>query len=563
VVAGGGLAGSDLGWASTAAGAGLAGCDPGAASIQPRVLLAGSFGLVGTTGACAQAGAASARTTANANPYSTRFIVATFGFDRATSKNEFAAIMARFGGIFNHSDATEVFRGSIEAGAGPKGATDIDADPDPGQPELTAAKAAGDAAALRCAGKGCMILSCSPTADTGAPFMSDDYSSDSVTEVTTTGWLQRIGQSIVGALIGILLVIGSIILLWWNEGRAVEAIRALERGAKQLVEAQANAVDPAKEGKLIHLSGMMEAKAPARDTNFGVGADNLLRLRRTVEMFQWVEHKESHSHKNLGGSETTETTYTYRKEWTDHALDSSHFHEPGGHGNPPMPIRSATIDSQDARLGAYHVDRAVLDAVSAFTEFDPGQATSLPSGYRKTGDMLYRGEDPAAPAIGDIRIHYTAVAAQTVSVVAAQANGTLAPFSDAIGYKIGLAEAGVVPANVMFKEKAHEESVMTWILRVVGFVLMLIGFWLMGSPLGVVLGVIPLFEALAEAGAFLMALIVSVPLTLTVIAAAWIAHRPLIGVGLIVAALVLGYLLRRLHRRPAPPTSFLPAGTLR
>jgi Transmembrane protein 43 len=392
--------------------------------------------------------------------------------------------------------------------------------------------------------------------------MSDDFSSDSVTEVTTTGWLQRIGQSIVGALIGILLVIGSIILLWWNEGRAVEAIRALDRGAKQLIEAQADAVDPSKEGKLVHLSGMMETKAPARDTAFGVGAENLLRLKRTVEMFQWVEHKESHSHKNLGGSETTETTYTYRKEWNEQPTDSSHFHEPGGHGNPSMPARSATIDSQDVRLGAYHVDRAVLDAVSAFAAFDPGQATSLPAGYRKTGDMLYRGDDAAAPAIGDVRIRYTAIPAQTMSVVAAQAGGALAPYHDASGYKIGLAEPGVVPANVMFKEKAHEESVITWILRVVGFVLMLIGFWLMGSPLGVVLGVIPLFETLAEAGAFLMALIVSVPLTLIVIAAAWIAHRPLIGIGLIVAAIGLGYLLRRLHR-PAPPTSFLPAGTLR
>jgi hypothetical protein len=394
--------------------------------------------------------------------------------------------------------------------------------------------------------------------------MSDDFSSDSVTEVTTTGWLQRIGQSIVGALIGILLVIGSIILLWWNEGRAVEAIRALDRGARQLVEAQADAVDPAKDVKLVHLSGMMETKAPARDTAFGVGADNLLRLRRTVEMFQWVEHKESHSHKNLGGSETTETTYSYRKEWTDHPLDSSHFHEPGGHGNPAMPIGSATIDSQDARLGAYRVDRAVLDAVSAFTDFDPGEPASLPAGYRKTGDMLYRGDDPAAPAIGDIRVHYRAVPAQTMSVVAAQTGGTLAPFSDSGGYKIGLAEPGVVPANVMFKEKAHEESVLTWILRVVGFVAMLIGFWLMGSPLSVLVGVIPLFEDLVGIGTFLMALMIAVPLTLIVIAAAWIAHRPLIGVGLIVAGLGLGYLLRRLHRRAPPlPTSFLPAGTLR
>jgi len=391
-------------------------------------------------------------------------------------------------------------------------------------------------------------------------FMSDEYSNDSVTEVTTTGWGQRIGQSIVGALIGLLLVIGSVVLLWWNEGRAVDAIRALDRGAKQLVEAQATAVDPAKDGKLVHLSGTMETKAPVRDTVFGVGADNLLRLKRTVEMFQWVEHKESHSRKNFGGSETTETTYSYRKEWTDHPVDSSHFHEPGGHGNPSMPVRSATIDSQDVQLGAYKVDRGVLDAVSAFAGFDPGQATNLPAGYRKTGDTLYRGNDQAAPAIGDIKIRYTAVTAQTISVVAAQTGGVLAPFHDANGYKLALADAGVVPASVMFKEKAHEESVLTWILRAVGFGLMLIGFWLMGSPLGVILGVIPLLETLAEAGAFLIALIVSVPLTLLVIAAAWMAHRPLIGIGLIAGAIGLGYLLRRLHR-PAP-THFLPAGTL-
>jgi hypothetical protein len=60
--------------------------------------------------------------------------------------------------------------------------------------------------------------------------MSEEYSNDSVTEVTTTGWLQRIVQSFVGAVIGVLLVIGSIVLLWWNEGRAVAAIRALDRG---------------------------------------------------------------------------------------------------------------------------------------------------------------------------------------------------------------------------------------------------------------------------------------------------------------------------------------------
>src|SRR5712671_1713126 len=390
--------------------------------------------------------------------------------------------------------------------------------------------------------------------------MSEEFSRDSVTEVTTTGWLQRIVQSFVGAVIGVLLVIGSIVLLWWNEGRAVEAIRALDQGARQLVEANATAVDPANNNKLVHLSGAMTTPASARDTAFGVGGDDLLRLQRTVEMFQWTEQKSTRTQKNLAGSATTETTDSYRKEWSDHPVDSAHFHEAGGHRNPPMPIHSTTIDSREVHLGPYRVDRGLLEAVSAYTTYDASLATSLPADYRKSGDTLYRGGDPASPAIGDIKIRYTAVPSQTMSVVAAQAGNTLAPFSAANGYRIVLAEPGVVPATAMFREKAQEESLLTWILRAVGFVLMLVGFLLMASPLTVLLGVIPFFETLADIGAFMLALLLALPLTLIVIAAAWITHRPLIGGALIVAGLGLAYLLRRLHRarQPQPPTHFLP-----
>jgi hypothetical protein len=395
--------------------------------------------------------------------------------------------------------------------------------------------------------------------------MSDDFSGDSVTDVTAAGWLQRVGQSVIGALFGILLVIASIILLWWNEGRAVEAIRALDRGAHQVVEVKADAVDPGNDGKLVHLSGAMATKAPALDDAFGVGGGDLLRLKRKVEMFQWAEEKSTTTHKNLGGSETKETTYRYRKEWSEQPIDSSRFREDSAHRNPPMPVHSQTFDSSDARLGPYRIDRGLLDEVSAFTAFDPPQAASLPAGYRKTGDEFYRGEDQSAPAIGDIRIRYTAVPAQSISLVGAQNNGgVLAPYRGADGYRIALAEPGFVPAAAMFKDKAHEESVLTWILRAVGFVLMLIGFALIASPLSVLVGVIPLFETLVGAGAFLLALILSVPLTLIVIASAWIAHRPLIGVGLIVVAVALAFALRRLHRRPPPaPTHFLPEGMLR
>src|SRR6202043_815674 len=130
--------------------------------------------------------------------------------------------------------------------------------------------------------------------------------------------------------------------------------------------------------KLVHLSGAMTTRAPARDSAFGVGGDDLLRLKRSVEMFQWTEQKSTRSQKNLGGSETTETTYSYHKEWSDHPVDSDHFREAGGHRNPPMPIHSATIDSQDVQLGAYRVDCGLLEAVSVYTAYDASSATPCP-----------------------------------------------------------------------------------------------------------------------------------------------------------------------------------------
>ena len=118
--------------------------------------------------------------------------------------------------------------------------------------------------------------------------MSDQY-----TEVTTQGWLQRLGGSFIAALIGLLLVPLSIVVLYWNEGRAVDASRALSRGAAAIVEVNATAVDPQANGKLVHLTGTMQPTTPARDPVFGVTGDGLLRLSRSVEMYQWKETSSS------------------------------------------------------------------------------------------------------------------------------------------------------------------------------------------------------------------------------------------------------------------------------
>jgi hypothetical protein len=138
-----------------------------------------------------------------------------------------------------------------------------------------------------------------------------------------------------------------------------------------------------------------------------------------------------------------------------------------------------------------------------------------------------------------------------MTVVAALAGGDLAPFQGANGYRIALASPGTLTAGEMFREKKHEKSILTWVLRGVGFILMLVGFMLVLGPLSVLAGVLPFLEDLVEAGVFLVALSLAVPLTLITIAVAWFAHRPLIGAALIVGGVAFVFLIRRLPRASA------------
>src|ERR1700692_4267024 len=123
--------------------------------------------------------------------------------------------------------------------------------------------------------------------------------SDNFTETTTEGWGSRLGGSLVAALIGLLLVPAAVVLLYWNEGRAVDAIRALNRGAASVGEVNAATMDPGTDGRLVHVSGMLQPTTPAKDPVFGVTGDGLVRLSRTVEMYQWEEETSTKSQQNV------------------------------------------------------------------------------------------------------------------------------------------------------------------------------------------------------------------------------------------------------------------------
>jgi hypothetical protein len=61
--------------------------------------------------------------------------------------------------------------------------------------------------------------------------------------------------------------------------------------------------------------------------------------------------------------------------------------------------------------------------------------------------------------------------------------------------------------------------------------------------------VLPFLESFVGAGTIVAALTLAVPITLTTIALAWIAHRPIIGGTLLAGAAVTLTALRWLHPR--------------
>lgn len=143
--------------------------------------------------------------------------------------------------------------------------------------------------------------------------------------------------------------------------------------------------------------------------------------------------------------------------------------------------------------------------------------------------------------------------------MALQSGDGLTPYHGPNGRTIDLVRTGVHGADAMFQQAKADENLFTWILRGVGFLLMLFGVVFMASPLAWLASILPFLEGIVNAAAFGIGLIVATPLTLLTIALSWLAFRPLIGGGLLVAAVVLSVVIRRLVPRRRPAASALAA----
>ena len=424
------------------------------------------------------------------------------------------------------------------------------------------------------------------------------------TYVTEESWFSRIGGAFKGILVGGLLTVVSVPILFWNEGRAVRTAKGLKEGAKVVVDIQPDKVDPANDGKFVHTGGETTTDEVLRDEEFKVEY-NGVRLVRHVEMFQWHEDVERKKKKKLGGGTRTTTTYSYHKDWASRVISSSDFDEASTHVNPSdMLFSGQSQQAKTVMLGEFRLSSSLIGMIGGSEKLElseanipervagatnirhdgPGGAARLYVSRASVGSatpnaLLEQPEPPVnadrpelidieaqqqdttpvnavaqasssqettEPQIGDVRVWFTATPVTTVSLLSQQSGDSFQPYETEFNTTINVLREGTFTADEMIKQQEAANRTLTWILRFAGTAVMFVGLMLVFRPLAVLADVLPFAGTLVGFGSAIVAGLLTIAGSMTVIGIAWVFYRPVLGVTLLaIAGVAIFFVFRR------------------
>lgn len=361
------------------------------------------------------------------------------------------------------------------------------------------------------------------------------------------GFLERLSETAGGMVVGVGVFILSFYVLFTNEGRALQTAKSLDEGLSQVVSLHPYS-SPADHNnhRLVHLSAPLRTSQPLHDPNYMV-AVQAVKLKRQVEMYQWVEYQES---KDIveDGETKSETTYTYNTEWKSEVVNSRNFDKEIGHINPSaMAVESVTVVAPNAFVGPFTLSKGLVDKIDNF------QTLSLnglppPAFLTIDEDYFYHTQYPRRPEVGDVRVSFSYAGlsgegsypgpAQTVSVVAMQRDENLVPFKTQSGDTLEILYLQELSAEEVFEKEHRHNTMLTWALRAGGWGLMFLGVSLTIRIVHTLVDWIPILRELVSLGLKVFALYISCSFSLLTIAAGWLFYRPLLAVALAAAAFV-------------------------
>lgn len=361
-------------------------------------------------------------------------------------------------------------------------------------------------------------------------------------EPATGSWKHRLRVSFSRILFGILLGIGGLGVLAWNEIRQVSSYLSRHELRNRVVPVRADAVSEVHEGKPVYMTGMLETVSRLEDPTFHIQR-TAIALRRTVEMYQ-----------RRGTPSSSDAPAPYDAVWSDRLLPPPQG-TPAGEAPPPetLPFANWQDRAEVVTLGSFTLSGDLLPLLTFFEPVVPRDA-ALPDGFRLAGPTLYRGADPDSPEIGDVRIRLEEVKPGPVSVIAGQQGSRLIPWPASSGARVALILPGFLELEDMLDPVRQEAPVQAWTLRISGGLLTAFGMYLVLQSLVDRENRIPLLGSLAGIGPGGTALLMALTGMLLLLSLTWITVRPLVGSLLLVgvAGLTVFHFWRQRHLPESP-----------
>ncbi|KAM6214675.1 transmembrane protein 43 [Rhynchocyon petersi] len=351
------------------------------------------------------------------------------------------------------------------------------------------------------------------------------------------GFLERLSETSGGMFVGLMTFLLSFYIIFTNEGRALKTATSLAEGLSLVVSPDSiHTVAPENEGRLVHIIGALQTSKLLSDPNYGVHIP-AVKLRRQVEMFQWVETEESREYTEDGQTKT-ETRYSYNTEWRSEIVNSKNFDREIGHKNPSaMAVESFTATAPFVQIGRFFLSAGLIEKVDNFKPLSLAKLEDPHVDIIRRGDFFYHSENPKYPEVGDLRVSFSYAGlsgndpnlgpAHVVTVVARQRGDQLVPYSTKSGDTLLLLHHGDFSAEEVFQREQKSNSMKTWGLRATGWMAMFMGLNLMTRILYTLVDWFPVLRDLVNIGLKAFAFCVATSLTLLTVAAGWLFFRPL------------------------------------
>ncbi|HHX58609.1 MAG TPA: hypothetical protein GX706_02485 [Candidatus Moranbacteria bacterium] len=350
--------------------------------------------------------------------------------------------------------------------------------------------------------------------------------SEKFTSTKKVNYGSRLKNSIGGIIFGPLMVIVAAGLLYWNEGRV-----DLSNIAKQstVVDADALNTDANLNGKLVSVTGEIKTGEAIGDDLF-LKSGGWLAVKRKVEMYAWDEEVEEDSKKNLGGSETVETTYRYVKQWQEDPASSNDFEQSEGHINPEKSLASIDKYATKATVGVYQFNPQEI-AIGGFTQLvlDEEKVNLQADSFLANNFIFIKKGNSGTlenPEVGDLRVSYEVINSDFEGTVfGALKNDKIESYFDKKSNKLYYLFAGSREQGIAALHSGHMTTI--WIFRLVGFVLMWVGLKSFLSVFSVLLDVVPLLGSLSRSLIGVVTFVIAIALSLLMIIVSKIVHNVL------------------------------------